>query len=358
MSFPRPRTIAALLGVLLLGATPRPLDPPFWGTIFIDPDIITSDDPTEFVEATYRGQGQRTMYDRRFNNWVQRNAFLVDASFGDGSVVEVQVNPEFGTPDAAMMQAVRWATEVGRLPRSLRTNVETMWVHEGLQPFGGGNRNILIHTGQAELYIDDGILEETLVHEASHTSLDAQWATHPEWRAAQQADPEFISVYARDYPDREDIAESFLTWIAVRHRANRISNELRQTIESAIPNRLAFFDRQESLDLQPLVSATHAEPPISLPGQPLLSAPYPNPSSGRVSIEWNLPSSGQARLDVVDLAGRVLRVLSDGTQAAGANRMEWDGRDDADRSVPAGFYLVRLHYGSRIAVRPLIHVSP
>jgi hypothetical protein len=111
-----------------------------------------------------------------------------------------------------------------------------------VQPFGGGNNNILIHVGQADLYAADGILEETLVHEASHTSLDAGHASAAGWRSAQLADPTFISTYARDNPTREDIAESFLLWLAVRHRPARIGAQLQSTILATIPNRLVYFD--------------------------------------------------------------------------------------------------------------------
>ena len=40
-------------------------NPPFEGTIFIDPDIIKEDDPTTFVSLSYAGTGIREMYDRR-----------------------------------------------------------------------------------------------------------------------------------------------------------------------------------------------------------------------------------------------------------------------------------------------------
>jgi hypothetical protein len=103
---------------------------------------------------------------------------------------------------------------IGKLPTALRAEVQTVWIHRGTQPFGGGNNNVLIHTGQADLYFADGILEETLVHEASHTSLDTPHASAAGWLAAQAADAEFISTYARDNADREDFAESFLALLS------------------------------------------------------------------------------------------------------------------------------------------------
>jgi len=90
------------------------------------------------------------------------------------------------------------------------------------------------------------------VHEAAHTSLDAMHAASSGWLAAQQADPTFISTYARDNPAREDIAESFLPWLAVRHRSSRISQALAETITRTIPNRLTYFD-QQNFDLFPML---------------------------------------------------------------------------------------------------------
>ncbi len=60
--------------------------------------------------------------------------------------------------------------------------------------------------------------------------------------AAQEADDRFISTYAEDFPDREDIAESIVPYIAVRYRSDRISEQLRSTILDAIPNRIDYFD--------------------------------------------------------------------------------------------------------------------
>lgn len=226
--------------------------PPFSGTIFLDPDIITPSDPTAFEGVSFAGRGSRTMFDRRVNNWVTVNAFLFDAAFDDGLSAEVQVNPEFATQAEAQAQAEKYGRFIGQLPTALRAMVETVWIHRGSEPFGGGNNNILIHTGQSDLYVRDGILEETLVHESSHTSLDPLFANNANWKAAQKADANYISTYAQDFPEREDIAETFLLWLAVRFRADRIPASLKQTIINTIPNRLAFFDAQ-NLDMYPIV---------------------------------------------------------------------------------------------------------
>ena len=50
-------------------------------------------------------------------------------------------------------------------------------------------------------------------------------------------------MYARDYPDREDIAETFPMYYALRYKTSRISQDLLQTIENTVPNRISYFDQ-------------------------------------------------------------------------------------------------------------------
>jgi len=216
--------------------------PPFAGTAFLTPDLITPSDPTTFTGATDAGRGQREMFDRRVNGWVTLNAYLVRATFSDGPAVEVQVNPEFGSAEAAMAQAMRFAPVIGRLPRALRTDVRTVWIHRGANPFGGGNNNLLIHTEQADSYDELGAIEEILAHEAAHTSLDAAHAASAGWRAAQRADGCFASQYARENPTREDVAETVVPYLALRHRPASLTDEQRAAFEEAVPARIAYFD--------------------------------------------------------------------------------------------------------------------
>jgi hypothetical protein len=217
--------------------------PPFWGTIFIDPNIVTPQDPSSFKSISYKGTGYREMYDRR-SSWVNLQPFLFEAKFEDGSIIEMQVNPEFKDKSMAEVEAKKYAFLIGQLPAVLRKDIQTSWIHKGVNPFGGGNNNILIHTGQTKEYEEDGILEETLIHEASHTSLDSYHAKNYAWQEAQRKDNHFISGYAEENPMREDIAESFLTYIAVNHRSDRISPKLKSTILQTIPNRIKYFDNQ------------------------------------------------------------------------------------------------------------------
>ena len=322
-------------------------DPPFSGTIFIDPDIITSSDSTTFQSVSYSGQGSRTMYDRRVNNWITVNAYLFDASFDDGLTAEIQVNPEFDSTSAALAEAQKYGWVIGQLPTALRADVQTVWIHKGIQPFGGGNNNLLIHIGQADLYAADGILEETFVHEASHTSLDAAHASAPGWLAAQAADGNFISTYARDFPNREDIAESFLLYLAVRYRSDRISQSLAETILQTMPNRISYFDNQ-SFDMYPISTPTTSVDEPFTPDFPktfVLFQNYPNPFNPSTTIQFDLPRRSEVRLSIYNINGQLVRTLIDRKFDAGSYSVLWDGRDERGRQATSGLFVTRMKAG-------------
>ena len=236
--------VQKLLDVPDRGDFTQAADPPYHGTVWINPDIITSSDPTAFQDITAAGRGERTMFDRRVSGWITINAYLFNAQFDDGLTSEIQVNPEFGSASAALAEAIKYGRVIGQLPTVLRTDVETVWIHKGNHPLGGGNNNILIHVDRAEDSKKGGFLEEELVHEGAHSSLDPTHSEDPDWIAAQKADGNFISTYARDYPKREDIAESFLSYLAVRYRSARVSPSYEKTILKTIPNRIVYFDAQ------------------------------------------------------------------------------------------------------------------
>lgn len=222
------------------------------GTVFIGSGIIEVTDPTAFAGMTYIGFSERKLFDRRAG-WVQTDVFVFAASYDDGGKAEVQVNSEFGSRALAGEQALFFATEIGRLPSVLRDDMETVWIHKGDEPFGGGNNNFLIHIGHAAFLMRDwNALHETLVHEGVHTSLDETWANSQAWRTAQQKDDIFISPYARDNPEREDMAETFLIWMASRYVPQRVVPDVLARAEEGNAARFAFFDSL-NLDMSPFM---------------------------------------------------------------------------------------------------------
>ncbi len=75
---------------------------------------------------------------------------------------------------------------------------------------------------------------------------------------------------------------------------------------------------------------------------PEILAVAPNPFDSRTTIWVEVPSAGTIRLAVYDLRGRLVRRLASGVMEAGGHPVIWDRRDERNRKMPSGVYLVRL----------------
>jgi hypothetical protein len=216
--------------------------------------INQSDSFSTFNKLEYAGQFLLEMYNRRTDDRRYYNAYLFNAFYtldnNNNWKIEIQVNPEF-SQDMAHNYALQYATIIGKLPKALLISLETVSIHDGEYSFGGLNKNIIIHVGEGKKFNYKGCLEELIIHEACHTSLDYYAYNNNNWIDAQKKDNAYISTYAgRECGGREDIAESFLAYFAVTYRKDRISDNTYKKITSTIPNRINFFDSL-NLDMFP-----------------------------------------------------------------------------------------------------------
>ena len=230
---------------------------------YADGNIITNKDPTTLQNLVFVEEKLMETFDRRFKSTqlikgriihgkmnVAKH-FVFKATFENDHKVTVAVNAEFKTKGKAEKTALKYIKIVGQLPTFLREGINFIVIHKGKANWGGGARKIYIHTGD----LNHKFNEETMVHEAGHAALD--WnglglVNHAEWGAMQLADKKFISEYAQQYPDQEDVAETILWWIAVRCKPDKISKKNYKKVLEAIPNRLKYFDEQ-NYDTYPLV---------------------------------------------------------------------------------------------------------
>jgi flagellar hook assembly protein FlgD len=76
---------------------------------------------------------------------------------------------------------------------------------------------------------------------------------------------------------------------------------------------------------------------------PLASAGSNQP--GRASlgeISYALPEAGPVAVRVFDIAGRLVKVLVNESQAAGTHTLRWDGSTQAGSRAAAGVYFYRV----------------
>jgi len=71
-----------------------------------------------------------------------------------------------------------------------------------------------------------------------------------------------------------------------------------------------------------------------------LGPPRPNPASGPVTLQLDLPRAGPVEVEILDLQGRVVRRMAHAVRPAGRHAIAWDGATPAG-TAPPGVYFVR-----------------
>lgn len=92
----------------------------------------------------------------------------------------------------------------------------------------------------------------------------------------------------------------------------------------------------------------------TLPSEYNLSQNYPNPFNPTTVIEFSLPHSGYATLEIYDVIGRRVTTLVDEYLNAGVKRVVWDGHDRTGQEVASGMYLYRLRAGDFVQTKKMV----
>jgi hypothetical protein len=134
--------------------------PAFAGTPYVSKNIIDSSDATAFVRLesrgreTWRGLAERFAVGAAFNS----EPYIFDAFFTDGYRFELVVDGELGSEHEAGEVASDYASEFGRLPKSVRSgikagmilnNQESYYAYgkAGIIVMGHGFTQVLIKSG-------------------------------------------------------------------------------------------------------------------------------------------------------------------------------------------------------------------
>lgn len=82
--------------------------------------------------------------------------------------------------------------------------------------------------------------------------------------------------------------------------------------------------------------------------------PNPARSGSGVSLDLDVPRRVATRIEIHDVAGRLVRTILDGSSDQGAHRLTWDGTDNAGHRIGAGVYFVRVRAGEFTASRKVV----
>jgi len=86
---------------------------------------------------------------------------------------------------------------------------------------------------------------------------------------------------------------------------------------------------------------TKASPASAGPAM-MLTAAYPNPSAGKVTIDFSLSHAGSTSVRIYDVSGRLVRSLVDSALPAGFGSAQWDRRLPSGALARPGLYFCKL----------------
>jgi hypothetical protein len=86
-----------------------------------------------------------------------------------------------------------------------------------------------------------------------------------------------------------------------------------------------------------------------------LSQAYPNPFNPKTRIAYSVGEAGRAKIEVYNVAGKVVRTLLDTELEAGASgHVIWDGSDDAGERCGSGVYFYRITAPGFVSSRKML----
>ncbi|WP_456426722.1 FlgD immunoglobulin-like domain containing protein [Rhodocaloribacter sp.] len=122
-------------------------------------------------------------------------------------------------------------------------------------------------------------------------------------------------------------------------------------------NKTLRVDPKFSLYSIATATDTEDSEEIALPTSFQLEQNYPNPFNPTTTIPFELAESAQVRLTVLDLLGREVQTLVQGSLPAGRHQASWDGRNAAGSPVPSGIYFYRLETGATAQTRRMMMIK-
>lgn len=210
-----------------------------------DIDFITTSDPAVPGCLRYLGQATQEMAGALDTDELMApDVHTFEVTFADQSRVGLWVHPSVGTREEAEVVAVLLIGPLGRLPAVMRQRLSHVVIHSGDESAFAEHLGhfFAVYADNVRARISTHDLEETVFHESVHATLEADWAQSDEWRQAQAADGGFITEYAAELPELEDLPESALFAFTYLRHPERLPPEVARGVEAIMPARLAVFE--------------------------------------------------------------------------------------------------------------------
>lgn len=144
---------------------------------------------------------------------------------------------------------------------------------------------------------------------------------------------------------------SYKIWIK---KSNKEYNARVQYI-SQDPYKTGFFYINGIYMLAEITNvSTNVKENISLPDKIYISQNYPNPFNPTTKIKILLSENSFVNLEIYDVNGKLIQILSDSFLTSGEHIFEWNGKNFDSNYLPTGIYFCKLKVNSDEYIRKMI----
>ena len=98
---------------------------------------------------------------------------------------------------------------------------------------------------------------------------------------------------------------------------------------------------------------TDADPRVPRPIS-MLNQNFPNPFNPTTTIKFNVPRTGNTKINVYNVRGQLVKTLVDGNFTAGNHEVTWHGDDNNSRSVASGVYFYKMETNGVTETRRMV----
>ena len=105
---------------------------------------------------------------------------------------------------------------------------------------------------------------------------------------------------------------------------------------------------------QPTTTVPNNEVPVF---STQLGKNYPNPFNPSTTISFSLEKAGNARLDIYNVKGQLIKTLLNKSVAQGYHTISWNGTDNEGQNVSSGLYLYKLTTDNFSSMKKMIMVK-
>jgi hypothetical protein len=111
----------------------------------------------------------------------------------------------------------------------------------------------------------------------------------------------------------------------------------------------------DDIEIYPIYTTDIKRTPLSQqPTEWGLAQNFPNPFNSSTIITYQVPITLKVRIEIFDILGHQVKLVSDRTHTPGHYTLQWNGQDENNVIVPNGVYFYRITADGYKAVRKMI----